>query len=321
MNYEKIADQFGNEKATLLQQTAEAEHGGSLSGYHFVSGFIQNPYGFYLRYVRGYVPIYTKPPLIKGGVIHDALYLWYKTFDPDFALLSLEKLFDERAREYEDEQKFREDKHVSLVMLTDWLNTWAELDKDRYEIIAIEQTLQPRLPNGFTLTIRPDIILRDLELDEHIIMDHKTTGYSIDASYRSVEGQDQATAYLWGTQQVLGISSLGLYADIMYSKGKVVRSQRRGPVIREPYELHEFEQEMMGALIEMAQKVKSLPDYDPHFLFPRNGKDETMFGGDWGSLYRAKLPDDPTIAPEGYKIDQSINLNNFIKRIEEQTNE
>lgn len=315
MNYDRVRTQFGDELSDLLESVATAEHGGSLSGYHFVSSYIQNPYGFYLRYVRGLVPLYTKPPLIKGGIIHDALYIWYKTFNPDFTLFALEKLFEERAHEYESRDKYAKDKHTSRVMVTDWLNTWGEQDQARYEIIAVEEELQPTLPNGFVLTIKPDIIFYDRELDEHIIMDHKTTGYSIDASYRALEGQDQSTAYLWGTSKVLGITSLGLYADIMYAKGNVVRSQRRGPIIREPWQFAEFEQEMMGALIEMAQKVQSLPHFDPHYLFPRNGKDESMFGGDWGAVYRAKLPEDPTVAPEGYRIDPNINLDSFVERI------
>lgn len=316
MNYERVRQRFGDELSDLLESVITAEHGGSLSGYHFVSGYIQNPYGFYLRYVRRLKPIHTKPPLIKGGVIHDAVYLWYNTFYPEYTLFALEKLFEARAHEYEDPNKYREDAHTAKVMLTDWLNTWGEHDKERYEIVLLEEELKPQLPNGFVLTIKPDVVFYDHELDQHVTMDHKTTSYSIDAAHRAVEGQDQATAYLWGVKKDLGIESVGLYSDIMYAKGKVVRSQRRGPVIREPHEFYEFEQEMMGALTEMAQKVKSLDDFDPHYLFPRNGKDESMFGGDWGSVYRERLPDDPMVPPDGYYIDESINLNSFVQRID-----
>jgi len=50
--------------------------------------------------------------------------------------------------------------------------------------------------------------------------------------------------------------------------------------------------------------------HHPYQLFPRNGKDAAMFGRvSYPDLQRLPLPNDPTVAPPGYRIDEETQQN------------
>ena len=295
-----------------LDMKIATKRGASSAGHHYIQAYNENKWSFYLRYIRGIVPLHTKPPLIFGGAIHDAKEAFYLyDFSIDACLETFDKLMRDRRVEYESLETYTEDLSRGKKMLLYWGNTYAESDKEEYELIEVEGSHEFTLANGLPVTVRWDLLVRSRKTNKYYLFDTKTTGYSVPASYKSVEGGDQVTMYLLGVSKVypsIMSSLVGLVPDILYKKGNVVRAERPGIVMRNRNDLIEYEQELIGLFNELSQKVEALEGgfQFPHMLFPRNGKDDSMFGSDYPGIYRGTLPRDLEHAPPSYRIDKEI---------------
>lgn len=284
----------------------------SPAGIHFIQQYNQNKRIFYLKYVKGWVPMYTAPALIRGGAIADAQEYYYThDFDAEGCIQVFEEILAGRASQYEDENQFEKDLDSWAKALLHWIDCFQEHDRKNFEILEVEQTHYPKLANGFRLTIRTDGVFRDREDGRILIREGKHTGYSIGKMYDSVRLQDQATAYQWAiAREYPDESILGVFPDIIYMRKSKIDAKRPGIISRSKRELREFELETIGLLMEMAQKVRSLDLYPPELLFPRNGKDDAYFGTEYEPLIRGarsnlnrRLPpagfiEDPMIAKE-----------------------
>lgn len=293
--------------ARFIEEREQAEGRESPAGFHFIDLYNTNKWGFYLRYVRGYRLVHTPKALVFGGHMHSAVESFYVTGDPEAPLDVFSYYHDKDVNRYEFVEDWEQDGEDGPIMLTTWLNEWAEYDMATYDVKSVERLVEVPLANGFIMTVKMDRLMRHRSTGHLEAFDTKTTRYSIPATQRNVEEQDQATAYLLACKKLYPDEHvIGLSPDIIYKRGRVSKAERPSIVTRSQRELAEFEMEIIGLLLEMAQKVKSLADYPPHLLFPRNGKDESFFGSSFPDLYREPLPKDPTIAPPGYEIDPWI---------------
>lgn len=300
----KTKEQFLNDKLT-------AERSSSPAGHHFIQLYNTNKWNFYLKHVLGLEPVKTKPPLIFGGAIHDAKESLYLYEDPDFAIELFHTILENRKPEYEDSTQYEKDYERGGKMLMTWCNTYLQTDLETMEIIEVEGSHTFDLANGMHTTVRWDLLARQKSTGSVYLFDTKTTGWSIPGTYTSVQNDDQSTMYLLALKKVypeLYRRSVGLIPDIMYQRQNVVKAERPGIVLRTERELIEYEQELIGLFVEMSQKVQHLqqnPDWPPHMLFPRNGKDESMFkGSEYHDIYRSPLPKDKP--PVGFRYNPNL---------------
>lgn len=294
-------------KEFIDQATAQPKRE-SPSGFHFISKYNENKREFWLHYVLGIRPVYTAPPLIFGGVIHDAIHYFYLAdYDLDGALEVFRTLHEHRKEEYESPAVWENDHLRGPKMLSFWANRWGEHDRDTYAILQLEEQEEAELANGFKMTVRMDRVFKDILTDKVTIMDTKTTSWSEEGTFESFRAGDQATAYIWAARRNHPEWDIeGAVPDVIYQRKSTIRAPRIGIVTRTEQELREFEMEMIGLLMEMAQKVKSLGDWPAPYLFPRNGKDDSMFRGSvYDPLIRSGWnPTKPL--PEGFVYDEEL---------------
>lgn len=287
--------------------------GASTLGHHFIQAYNEDKYGFYLRYIRGLRPAHTKPALLFGGAIHDAKEAFYTfSYNEDVMVTTFNTVMDARRDQYDDPETFNEDRSRGTKMLLYWANEWSRHDEDTYDILEVEGSHTFTLANNFTVSYRNDLLVRRRDNNNVYIIDTKTTGYSVAKAFDSVQGQDQATMYLLGAQRTYpSLKIVGLIPDILYKRSSVIKAERPGIVFRSRQALLEYEQELIGLHVELTQKVIALEQGFPypHMLFPRNGKNDSVFGTQWPELYRMPLPADPHKAPAGYVVDHDL-INN-----------
>lgn len=294
-----------SEARKLLNEKLGQEPGReSFAGYHMFQYYTENPYGWYLRYVRGLQPLVKKPALIKGANIHDTIEILYKTGATEDVSVYRELCKKSRS-DYELEKNYLEDLEVGLHMLKTWASEWLEHDLRTYTILSLEEQHTLPLSNGFKLTVRPDVVFQR-KADRYIVaLDHKTTTYSPTATARTFEASDQATAYLWALNKLYPKNEVeGIVCDVLYKRQSKCEATRPVIVQRRNWYLAQWELQAIGQLTEIAQKVQALSDgWPPTMLFPRNGKDESFFSHEWKDIYQSPLPSDPTEAPDGYYVD------------------
>ncbi len=278
------------------------------SGFWFIQLFNDRKYEWFLRYIKGYVGIYTNPPLIFGSAIHKAKEYFY-TYDGDYegAVEVLEVYLKEREGEFASPKAFTDCLTKGPVMFTTWANTWAEKDKLDFKLIEAEMRLRPQMSNGFKMNVKLDAVVTKISNGMSYIMETKTTGYSVDIAYQSVELQDQATCYLWAIRKERpDLQVIGVLPDIMYKRQSVCRADRPGVVTRSDRELKNFELELIGLFQDMTNRYKKYKaGYPAALLYPHNGAAVSKFGTDYPRIYRAALPPEGQ-APEGYKLDPWI---------------
>jgi len=136
------------------------------------------------------------------------------------------------------------------------------------------------------------------------IADYKSTSYSAAKMAESVGLQDQATMYIMGLSKLYPHERVvGVVPEVLYKRQSVCTATRSVVVTRGPNALVEYEQELIGLLIDIERRLADLAaGWPPHVLFPRNGADEAYFGNSpYAPIYRVQLPDDMTWVPPGYK--------------------
>jgi hypothetical protein len=301
-----------NAATAFIEREINNPPSGSPLGFHFISAYNENKWEWFLRYVRALVPIHTPTALIYGGAIHSAFEYVYTHTDVDGMVLVFKKLLQSRRDEYSDTEAYEKDLKRGPQELVFWANSWLDYDLTNYDLLGVELPIEAPLVDPLKMTMRLDLVKRDKETGDVLIVDHKTTGWSVSGTVSSMDVQDQATAYLYGLQQVHPkwySRCLGLEPDILYHRGNSMKAERPTILTRTRDDLARFRLEMQGLMVEMAQKVQAYVEgrYHPYQLFPRNGKDAGMFGRvDYADLQRGPLPKDPRQAPAGYRVDHEL---------------
>lgn len=277
----------------------------SHAGFHVIQTFFQDPYAWYLKYVRGLKPKYTKPALSKGKIVHAAIEAAYR-YGADEAKHTVNSLFKAVASDYEDTERHGEDWRDTVVMVDGWLDKWLDYDRQTYHFLHIEDMFELPLANGFIITIKPDIVLQRKSDAEIRALDHKTTGWNLMSGHNALADTDQPTTYIWALRKLYPNNRIiGVESDIIFKRSnmKAASCERVGIVQRSDWYLTQWEISTISWLKDIARRVRLLDEgYPAAFAFPRG---ESSWGtGDWPDIYRTPLPDDPNEPPFGYTIDE-----------------
>jgi hypothetical protein len=300
----------------------------SPKGLSFYSLYRDCPRCFYLKYIQGLRYRFTGKALIFGGATHDALESYYRE---GFSLeAALDCFFSElrgREKDYEREEDFKKDLEEGPQILTYYDKVWHDHDKKNFEILELEKEHEVKFgpDNRFSLTVRCDRVVRDKELKKVFPIESKTTRYSIPVMFSNTEMSDQPSGYIWALQKVHPEWDVdSCLIDVLYKRGNVIDCQRPGFAVRGKAELLLFEMEILGTILEVSQKVKTLEKIPHPFLFPCNKKSCAKWGCPFDKICRVNLK--PGEVPPGYLKDswkremeeemkkiQDFSLEDFIK--------
>ena len=114
----------------------------SPAGMSYYGAFRDCPRKYYCKYVLGITPTHTKPALIKGGCLHEAVAFTYGSKNPPPQTDVIKKYNEEmalREDEYEDGEQYLKDVNSGELMLQTWYGRWAEYDHKFYDIVEVEQ--------------------------------------------------------------------------------------------------------------------------------------------------------------------------------------
>jgi hypothetical protein len=280
---------------------------GSEAGWHFINLFQDCKMKFYIRHVLKYIPLTTGGPLVFGGTFHEAKAVFYKTGNLKKSLSYFMKELRSRQDEIE-ERLFEQYYNQGPIMLQTWIHRFGFSDLENYKIIAVEEEIRPRLPNGFYMTMRPDAILKSRDGNIYI-METKTTFSNPSLVTQGVVLGDQATAYIYGVQQVYKIRPYGIIPDIIgWSLGsqhidKIVAF--RGEIVtRSDRLLEELESSMTSELLDISTRVASIKKHPISELFPRNTSYCMFYNHrcEYADVCRSDLSE----CPAGFKIEKKI---------------
>lgn len=278
----------------------------SRAGGHYYGSYLDCPRKWYLKYYCEIAPRYISRHLIFGGVIHQAFEAYWRagrdmTKGIEVFLSSLE----ERRLEYEKVTDFDEDRNRGPMMLAVWEQTWGDYDRENYEFVEAEQQYVMHVgPEGeFEFTIRPDLVKRDKRNNAYIIVDYKTTGYSVSKAFQAAEMNDQVTSYVWAVRTNHPEWEVPhAEIDVLYNRGQKIEAERPGAIYRTEEHLRQFEVGLVGTITEVTQKVKALDDgYPEGLLFPRNGRMCGLFGCEYEKICRTKV--ERGVVPPGFVHD------------------
>lgn len=312
--------------AKKKNQKTKQQRRESPSGLHFYTLYADNARHWYLKYILGLVPRYTKPALIFGGAMHEAMAAFYQNIkDPK----ADEMLFDafckelnERKDEYEDPNQYQTDEQRGLSMLGCWYHDIGQYDGDDYEILEVEKQYETPLgpDDCFVFTARPDRALRSRKDGKVYVDDTKTTGWSLSKAIESHKRDSQMTSYIWTLRKHHPDWDLqGGRFDALFQRGATGKPQaRRSEVIyRTEQELRLWEIQFVGLIIEVSQKVKALKEGIPWpLLFPIHYRIEALFGCEYEGICDREIK--PGEIPPGFKLDSwSEDLDAVLERVGE----
>jgi len=292
----------------------------SFSGLHYYTLYQDSPRHWYLKYALGLIPIYTKPPLIKGGCLAEAKAAYWKTRNPEDLIETYTTEMQDRHKEYEDKNIYKRDVEVGIALLDAWYQTWNEEDEKDWETIEYEKEYNLKIgPSpGFDFTVRPDRVVKNKRTGIYFVVDDKSSGWSPVKPIEMAKNDHQLTAYIWALNRVHPEWKINSgIIDVMYSssRAKVPNPvcNRSEPIIRREDDLKRFEMQLVGLIIEISQKYQALSKYPCWMLFPRAGTFDGMFGCDYEGICNREVK--PGTVPVGFKRDDWSNEMEVIKHI------
>lgn len=279
----------------------------SSRGFHFINTYQSCPRKWYLRYPCGLLPKYTGKALIFGKAWHNGLEQVYlgKGYDAGLATLKQELL--DMQGEYQNQSDFESDYTRADILYEAWYSEVGQKLLDEYTVLHVEEELYPSVGGLFTMTIRPDAVIKRKSTGEIFIVEHKTTAYSIANMVSNVNTQDQITAYIWGllqTKPEYKLNFTGVLLDVAFLQMRNGVPARTGAQVsqtilyRNETALGEFELNMLGLFNELGQKVKMLSSCPPKSsdflmlqaqMFPRNGTSCSLFGCEYEDICRSRI--------------------------------
>jgi len=289
----------------------------SPSGWHYYALYKSCPRKWYLKYILGLRPNFTKPPLIFGGAMHEAVDAYYKA---GFAIDTLMETFQNelyaRKEEYEKPMDFVDDLEKGHIMLDTWASTWRTYDMEEIEIIETEKQYEILLgpeESQYVFTVRPDRVIRRKSDGRIVIPDVKTTGYSVDKSIQNAKMDDQLTSYVWAWNKTHpGDKCDCAQVDVIYKRKSVSKAERSEDIIIGDFAQMQFEMGLYGLITEITQKALSLDTYPWPLLFPRNGRECGLFGCEYEPICRQNItPDTPVV---GFTKDPWVEVDEAIEK-------
>jgi hypothetical protein len=287
----------------------------SSAGWHFLNSYQSCPRKFYFRYLRGFTPEHTAPVLTFGGAFHDGKATFYRTGSRKKAIQAAQDYIEEAAPEYEDSY-LPEIEYIRVENLMEaWISRCGRDDLRYYKILAVEEEMEAALYNGFRLTGRADAVLQSKSTGDRFLLETKTTGYSIEVTYRGLTNSDQISCYLWLLKKTHPNWKVDTcLPDIAYSRQSRVEVLREALITRSPQRLQEFEDQTVGLLTEISQKVQSIGSYPLLMLFPRNAAPGWCTSFNRACEYMEICDQDCPVGevPEGFKIDDWVDYKKIL---------
>lgn len=294
----------------------------SPSGFHFYNLYRSSPAAWLFKYIFGLRPAHPKPPLIFGGVMHEAMEYYYAAeCDVEIAIEGFRASLLLRHNEYEEEVKYQEDLARGPGMIQKFHEEIGCRDLETYEVLELETQYDIPLgppDNPMLFTVRPDRIFRNRLTHVVTPMEMKTTGWSLDGMFKKTERSDQVTSYIWAVAKKHPEWNVdGCHIDVLYSRRLKSgafnhEAKRPGKAFRSKYDLVLFEMGMYGTIIELTQKVLALGMTPWPLLFPVTHNDE--FETEYEMLFKSPIqPDDPP--PPGFvKDDWKQEMDAIVKK-------
>jgi len=279
----------------------------SSRGYHFINTYQSCPRKWYLRYPCGLTPRYVGKALTFGKAWHEGLAQVYLGKTPEEALDVLKQELMNAQNDYQNMADYESDLCRAGLLFEAWYNEIGCHIHEDFTVLHVEEEFQPKVGGMYTMTIRPDAVIKRKSTGEIYIVEHKTTSYSIYNMTASVEAQDQITAYIWGLLSAhpeYRLNFTGVLLDVAFLAMRNGKPAATGAQVsqtllfRSEEALGEFELNMLGLFTELGQKVRALqscPIDSPEFLiltaqmFPRNGNTCSMFGCEYEDICRTKV--------------------------------
>jgi len=296
------------------------------TGFHFWNAYQCCPRKWYFKYPCGIVPPYKAPELLFGGAFHDGKASFYTSGKESTAVSTFKRIMRSNKGEYYEEDRYNRDLYRGDILLRYWIDEWGKKDLKVYVPRLVEKELRATLPNGYTITVRPDTVVEIVKQGYWIALETKTTGYRVDVADAGVYYGDQATTQIYALKQNYPKKNVqGVIPDIAYwgknSSNPTNITCYRGPLVsRNKSMLKDYENSTMSILSDMAQRVAALKEgaFPTLQLFPRNTAWCVSFNRvcEYAEICRKdiKIGD----LPKGFKHDPWIekpNLENIEKKL------
>lgn len=301
-------------------QTVQEVRRESAAGFHFINTYQNCPRRWHLRYNLGILPRKLGKALIFGKAWHNALEVIYRKGSAEDAYAKLLSELSASREEYRYADEAQADMLKAEALFPAWFDAiGAKLHED-YEVLAVEEQLEPVALGVARMTIRPDAVVKRKSDGALLIAEHKSTSASLQKMCDSVDTQDQATAYSWGlltAKPEYKLNFAGVLLDVAYIGMYKGRPASTGPscqqtiIYRNDWQLGQFELGMAGLFSELTQKKRALaaetPGTDAYnmrsaMLFPRNGSMCSVFGCEYADICRTNITD-ATILPTDYTVE------------------
>lgn len=273
---------------TLKEITRE-----SSLGFHMINTFQNCPRKWYIKYICGILPSKTAKALIFGKAWHEGMEVFYKSGTADEAYLKVLSEIESEKENFKSPDEFSEQIRRVPLLFKKWHELIGCKLHDEYAVLDVEKELKPKLGDAFTMTIRPDAIVKHRESGTVFIPEHKTTGYSLTSQMETVTRGDQATAYCWGFTKLnpdLARNFGGVLLDVCYNRASVT-DVKQFSIVRGRTSLIEFELSILGVFLDLSNRIRGLeahPELLP-MLFPRNGSACSSFGCEYEDICRNKI--------------------------------
>lgn len=276
-------------------------------GYHFINTYQSCPRKWYLHYPCGLSPKYVGKALTFGKAWHEGLAQVYLGKTAEEAFQVIEQELTNAQQDYQNQSDFESDMTRAGPLFEAWYTEIGSRIHDEFQVLHVEEEFLPKVAGMYTMTIRPDAIIKRKATGEIFIVEHKTTSYSIANMVASVDAQDQITAYIWGLLSAhpeYQLNFTGVLLDVAFLAMRDGKPAKTGAQVsqtllfRNNAALGEFELNMLGLFTELGQKVRALqaqPIDSPDFLilaaqmFPRNGNTCSLFGCEYADICRSKV--------------------------------
>lgn len=267
----------------------------SCLGHHMVNTFQNCPRRWYIKYICSILPSKLGKALIFGKAWHEGMEVFYKgsQASADEAYLKIKASLEDNKTQFKKPEDFAEMLAKVPILFNKWYNEIGCKLHDEFAIISVEEELKPKLGGAFTMTIRPDAIVKERSSGKICIPEHKTTSYSINSQFDTVIRGDQATAYCWGVLKVhpeMTLNFMGVLLDVCYNRASVV-DVKQMQILRNKQHLAEFELSLLGVFLDLANRIRGL-DVHPEMLpmlFPRNGAACASFGCEYEDICRNRI--------------------------------
>lgn len=295
----------------------------SSSGYHYYESYLDCPYKWYLKYYLGLKDKTLKKALFFGSLLHESLEVFWKSDrNIENAKERFLTFFEENASKLSENDSYdlpdMKDKGLKILELFPSF-VEQEYPESKFTFLEAEEghilTLYDKDGIEIKHSIRPDLVLLEKKSETVYVLDYKTTSFSKQSAFKAFASGDQATGYLWGLSKIYPQYKLFLAKPIIfYTRGNVVEISDLGEIRRTSYDLQRYQMNMLGLIMEISSKVKSLSLYPSELLFPRHGAFCGMFGCEYEDICRLKIKDKDDI-PLGYEKDPWVDRDENLKVI------